>query len=384
MDPLEKKRIVNNKPIASLSKYQTIFTTKFNLNFGHPRQDTCSFCSEQKLKIQLEIDQDLQNELKLQLSIHQRRAKKFFELLKEQSPDSINCSFDMMQTQPIPKLSVTDVFYSRQVWIYNLTFVISDLNQGPDNCILYTWNETDSGRGPNEVCSALVNFLNLLENKLKNENTPPTVLNLFSDSCSGQNKNQFTMATLLFYINCKATIFTKINHIFPVRGHSYMPPDRVFGRIEQVLRKKENIVSPKQYIDIFKKFCTVKEYNKDFFIYDYKSAVKKIVKTKSEFKSTEQKIYTYIKGQETVGISKTYGGLPEQVEVLKRKSKIDSMFDLTLLPQTNHVKLPKQSDVKNLLKFFQIPDEATQFYEDIFKNTPEETEMPFFYDEDND
>jgi len=46
------------------------------------------------------------------------------------------------------------------------------------------------------------------------------------------------------------------------------------------------------------------------------------------------------------------------------------MFDLTLLPQTNHVKLPKQTDVKKLLKFFQIPDDAKQFYEDIFKNTP--------------
>lgn len=44
----------------------------------------------------------------------------------------------MMQTQPIPKLSVTDVFYSRQVWIYNLTFVISDSNQDKENCILYT------------------------------------------------------------------------------------------------------------------------------------------------------------------------------------------------------------------------------------------------------
>jgi len=349
------------------------------------RQDTCSFCSEQKIKIQLEADQDLKRELILELNVHKKKAKRFFELLKKESSDSLNCSFDMMQTQPIPKLSVTTVFYSRQVWIYNLTFVISDLNQGPDNCILYTWNESDSGRGPNEVCSALVHFLDTLENKLKNETTPPTILNLFSDSCSGQNKNQFTMATLLFYINCKATIFTKINHIFPVRGHSYMPPDRIFGRIEQVLRKKENIISPKQYVDIFKKFCTVKEYNKDFFIYDYKSAVKKVVKTKSEFKSTEQKIYTYVKGQQTVGISKTYSGIPEKVEVLKRKCNIASMFDLTLLPQTNHVKLPKQTDVKNLLKFFEIPDDAKQFYEDIFKNTSEESinEVPL-YDEDDD
>jgi len=180
----------------------------------------------------------------------------------------------MMQTQPIPKLSVTDVFYSRQVWIYNLTFVISDSNQDKENCILYTWNESDSGRGPNEVCSALIDFLDLLEIRIKANEIQQTTLNLFSDSCSGQNKNQFTMATLLYYINCKASILTQINHIFPVRGHSYMPPDRVLGRIEQALKKTENIVLPNQYIEIFKKLCTVKI--KDSTIKTIKSMILKV------------------------------------------------------------------------------------------------------------
>lgn len=157
----------------------------------------------------------------------------------------------MMQTQPLPKLSVTDVFYSRQVWLYNLTFITSDLNQKPENCILYSWNETESGREQNEVCSALIHFLESLENRLKTSESPPTLLNLFSDSCSCQNKNQFTMITLLYYINYKATVLTQINRIFPVRGHSYKPPEQVFGRIEQVLRKKDTILSPNQYFRIF-------------------------------------------------------------------------------------------------------------------------------------
>lgn len=66
------------------------------------------------------------------------------------------------------------------------------------------------------------------------------------------------MVTLLHYINFKATIFKKIKHFFPTRGHSYMPPDRVLGQIEQILRKKENIVSPKQYHEVFEKLCSVK------------------------------------------------------------------------------------------------------------------------------
>lgn len=64
----------------------------------------------------------------------------------------------MMQTQPIPELCETVVFYSRQVWIYNLPFVVSNSDQGKEDCILYTRNETDSRRGPNRVCYALIEF----------------------------------------------------------------------------------------------------------------------------------------------------------------------------------------------------------------------------------
>jgi len=68
-----------------------------------------------------------------------------------------------------------------------------------------------------------------------------------------------------------------------------MPPDRVFGQIEQILRKKENIVSPKQYHEVFEKLCSVKVYNKNFLFYDYKTAAKKLVKSKTDFKSTQKK-----------------------------------------------------------------------------------------------
>lgn len=56
------------------------------------------------------------------------------------------------------------------------------------------------------------------------------------------------------------------------------------------------------------------------------------------------------------------------------------------LPKINHVKLPKQNDVKNLLKYFSIPEDAQQFYEDIFKNSEDvgNEEQENLYDEDND
>lgn len=75
----------------------------------------------------------------------------------------------------------------------------------------------------------LIDFLDLLENRLKSNKIQTTTLNLFSDS--EQNKNQYTMATLLYYLNCKSIILTKINHIFPVRGLSYMHKQPVHTNI---------------------------------------------------------------------------------------------------------------------------------------------------------
>ena len=65
-------------------------------------------------------------------------------------------------------------------------------DQSSQNCYLYTWVESESGRGPNEICSALLNFLEQLEERVKNEDNPPKILNLFSDSCSAQNNNTAT------------------------------------------------------------------------------------------------------------------------------------------------------------------------------------------------
>lgn len=294
--------------------------------------------------------------------------------MASKSDNVVSVAFDMMQTQPLPKLSVTDVFYCRQVWLYNITFVInSEGIENPNTCYTYTWLETESGRGPDEVCSALMSFLANLENKIKIELSPenyPKILNLFSDSCSAQNKNKYMITTLLYYVNYKTTIFNEVNHIFPVRGHSYMPPDRVFGRIEQKLRKKENIVSPNQYYDVFKEESTVFVYGKDFLVYDYKNAASKLLKSILGFKSTEQKCFSYIKGLKTVGVSPSYTDTPIRVNVLKQNVDLSVFGEyLELLPKKSHVKDAKRIDVSGLMKFFTIPPDAKEFYDDVLLQT---------------
>lgn len=64
-------------------------------------------------------------------------------------------------------------------------------------------------------------------------------LRVFSDSCFGQNKNMAMMSMLLsMAVKRPADNPIATEYHFPIRGHSYLPADRVFGRIEKDIRRK--------------------------------------------------------------------------------------------------------------------------------------------------
>ncbi|CAG4958999.1 unnamed protein product [Colias eurytheme] len=58
---------------------------------------------------------------------------------------------------------------------------------------------------------------------------------------------------------------------FPVRGHSFLPADRLFGRIEKDVRKIPVITTRQEYFEIFSKHSRVFELDKDWNLYDVKS-----------------------------------------------------------------------------------------------------------------
>lgn len=386
------RRRTNGLKEASLSKYYKVFVNCFNLSIGHPRQDVCSFCTENKLKIKsVGLEDEEKKRLSTSLMLHRLKAKKFFELLSTKEDGVITVCFDMMQNQPLPKLNVSDVFYCRQVWLYILNFVIcSENDQKKENNFVYSWLETQGGRGPNEIISALCNFLKILEERYKDQERCLT-LRLFSDSCAAQNKNQFLIAVLLNFVNI-STVFDKIIHYYPVRGHSYMPADRTFGVIERVIRKKKEITSPSQYYDIIKDYCTIKIYGKDFTFNNFKETVKPIMKSTMPFKTTEQKVITYKKGHfSSVGVSSTYLGTPVNSVITKKNRSVKHLLSrLKELPTTSHVKEEKKKDIAKLLKFVNITDDNTKsFYDSVLglgadSNVQEdENDESFFYEEDN-
>ena len=367
----KNKRQMERKGVSSYQKYWDIFSKKFNLGFGSPRTDVCSQCESFRVQIRKEQNSNQRQKLITEFRLHKLRAKRFYEELRSSRDGEVTVCFDMEQNQPLPKLSVSEVFYSRQVWIYNLTVMIKEDHQGQDNTRIFTWLETEAGRGANEVSSAVLDFITWLDGKNAAEGKTGLTLRLFSDACASQNKNTI-MITVLSRFMEKSRAFDKTVHYFPIRGHSFMPPDRIFGRIEQKLRKIERIVSPGEYHAILSEFGTLKKWGQDWQVRDFKSVAKTVLKSTLPVTLKEQKVITIEKARKRqVGFQTVYSSEPIFVNMLKPKSSLAAMDRAKLVPKANQVKEAKRKDVAKLMDYFEMPsDEDTKrFYDDVLRGT---------------
>ena len=129
-------------------------------------------------------------------------------------------TFDLQQNLPVPTLTHGAMFYMRQLWVYN--FGIHDCSSG--SATMCVWNECIAGRGSNEIISCLLEYFAQERPKSKK-------LICYSDSCFGQNKNTQMICFWSKLINKGQ--FTRIDHKFLVRGHTYLPNDRDFALIEK-------------------------------------------------------------------------------------------------------------------------------------------------------
>ena len=143
---------------------------------------------------------------------------------------------DFEQNLPLPTLTHSDVFYARQLWVHN--FGVHDCvdNTG----IMHMWDGSTAKRGSCEVASCL-------ESLLKERSTGAQRLVLFSDGCSGQNKNRVVVAFFLRLV--QSGFYKSIDHKFLVRGHTFLPNDRDFSCIE-ARKKVEKAYIPSDWVRI--------------------------------------------------------------------------------------------------------------------------------------
>ncbi len=296
-----------------------------------------------------------------ELIVHKLRAKKFYQLLNEINENTVTICFDLMRNQELPKSPITEAYYSRQLWQYFLGIVIHNginSKQTHEEVYFYTWGEYQEGRGSNVIGSALYDFL---KNFVQNNSVKS--IRLVSDSCGGQNKNY----AILSMVNTLAYEHNLIiEWIFPMRGHSYMPPDRAFGRVEKILNKEETILQPKEYFEIFSKVGQLREIGVHWKVFDWKSWASNILKAKQTFKISEAKKILIQPNKKLKVIMNTYSGSHTSHGILKRGRKFlpPKMVEL---PLRSHVKNVKICDIKKLIENIGINEthEAFNFYKKV-------------------
>lgn len=215
----------NLNTLVTYKLYTKVFKQEFpKLSFIPPRSDTCRVCDELACKIKVSKKSSELMVSKSDLELHHRKAEQKQNAASSQLPGSNHSTIciDLQQVLFVPTLVHTDMFYKRQLSCYNFCVHMCDTNKA----VMCMWHEGIAQRGSNEMISCLLQVFNTHDFK---DN-----LVVWSDNCSGQNKNRVMIFFFMYLV--AIGLFTKIEHTFFVSGHSFLPCDRDFALIEK--RKK--------------------------------------------------------------------------------------------------------------------------------------------------
>ncbi|XP_057671231.1 uncharacterized protein LOC130902959 [Diorhabda carinulata] len=279
-------RLYNSAQGSSCSQvkyefFRGIFTKDYNISFKTPATDACSTCIELRLSIQNSNGAEKIHNMAM-LRVHRLKAKAFYDELRTEKSDTLMLAFDCQKNLVLPKVPDQSAYFSRQLYLFNFTVCAgsSKSEQNKETVTIYPWLENEYYRNANQIASTVFYQLNTTAFE-----TNITNVQLFADGCPGQNKNMVLIGMLMYWLQMKAPKHVKIIEVvFPVVGHSFLPPDRVFGRIERSIKKRESIVNPNEYIEIFEESGTVRQFgNNNLLVYNWKSALGKILKPTAQW-----------------------------------------------------------------------------------------------------
>ena len=129
----------------------------FNCKFARPAVDLCTSCAELDAKIKYEENAVAKSKFIVESIVHKRKANTVYTGIKIVSEKSENrddfdmISFDFKQNIPFPHLTITDIFYSRQLCLYIFGIYSAKLKRN----VIYACPETACRRGAIEVISCL-------------------------------------------------------------------------------------------------------------------------------------------------------------------------------------------------------------------------------------
>lgn len=228
-------------PVSEM-KYRSVFCQEYNFSFFKPKKDQCLICTnyakaDSKKKLEMEIE--YQDHIKRN-KISQRSKQEDKEKANK-DPTFCSISFDLQAVLQIPSGQVSQLYYTRKLIVYNLTIYESAL---PNKAFCMCWNEINGKKGSCEIGTCLYIYLK--------EFVPSHVthITLFSDTCGGQNRNQFITSLLLWAVQ-NIDNLNVIEQKFLESGHSYMEADSMHSSIENA-SKNMSITSMNDWKNVFK------------------------------------------------------------------------------------------------------------------------------------
>ena len=225
--------------IPSVSVYRKVFCTEFNLSFYRPKKDQCNACEIFKNRTADEKEQlkeSHENHMK-QKQVAQDEKKKDREKMTNSSGTTITATFDLQSVLQLPSGSASLLYYKRKLILHNCT-----VYEDSKRAFCFVWLETDGRRGSSEIGTILYCYLSGL---------PATVKEviLYSDNCTGQNRNQCITAVLLHAVQVLHIDVIELKFLVP--GHTQMECDSMHSAIEHAQRYQKTYV-PNDWLNVMK------------------------------------------------------------------------------------------------------------------------------------
>ena len=207
------------KDHVSVTTYKDILNSQ-NIKIHQPKKDQCKICvkytrsnPEEKERLEASQETHINNNKKVM------ELKLAYKTRGKEDKSLLVFNFDLEAVLYTPCDKVSTIYYMRKLCTYNSTAF--NLVTKTGQC--YIWDESEGKRGSNEIGTTIHRYLEQFDGE---------EVVMFSDTCGGQNRNQY-IAALLLYIVTNHRSIKSIDYIFMVQGHSHMEVDSMHSAIER-------------------------------------------------------------------------------------------------------------------------------------------------------
>ncbi|KAK7089570.1 hypothetical protein V1264_024516 [Littorina saxatilis] len=379
---LERCQQQEQRPVSQ-KKYRQIFNENFNYSFHTPKKDQCAICviHDSKLKQGTASDEEKQRfKEHIDRKNRARDEKDGDKREATANPSKHVVTIDLQAVLQAPCGLVSQLYYKRKLSVYN--FTVYSLADKKGTC--FTWDESEGKRGSCEIATCLYIYLSSLPKSVEE-------VTIFSDCCSGQNRNQYLAAAMVHAVNNISNIKV-IRHKYLETGHTQMECDSMHSAIT-FAKKHTPIYTPCGWDIILRMarrgqpYVVIPLKHTDFL--DVKQlACSAVRNTKTDINGQRVnwltvKCLQFVQGEEELLYLKTSFD-EEEYRVLRlvtsgKRGRTSSLTKTTIVPRYSS-KLPiseaKKRDLLSLCKSAIIPEQHHDYYKALPSSTSAADKLP--------